>query len=220
MRPIGWKLLGLGTLGGLVVALAGCSSASGSSGGASSGASGADNVSADTPAPPDPVPLGKPLPGLEAADVTAFADGLDDFEEVEAPPRLGPLFNARSCAECHGLGAPGGAGAISVVRFGHVDRETGAFDALDAKGGSLLQLFSVDPSLQEVLPREANVVGHRNTTPIFGDGLVEAIPDDQIRAVAAQQAASAPDMAGKVALVTEDSDHAQHVGRLGWKAQH
>src|SRR5207249_2324504 len=36
----------------------------------------------------------------------------------------------------------------------------------------------------------------------------------------AAQAADQPDMAGKVAVVTEGSDGAQHVGRFGWKAQH
>src|SRR5207237_3180580 len=45
---------------------------------------------------------GDPLPGLAADDQAAFADGLAQFSKVEPfDDGLGPVFNGRSCAECH-----------------------------------------------------------------------------------------------------------------------
>jgi CxxC motif-containing protein (DUF1111 family) len=39
-----------------------------------------------------------PLPGLARADRQLFVTGQFQFTEVDDLPRLGPLFNARSCA--------------------------------------------------------------------------------------------------------------------------
>ena len=114
--------------------------------------------------PPDPM-FGDPLPGLSPADLTLFNEGKDAFEEVEEVPRLGPIFNARSCAECHSFPTTGGGSAVNEVRFGRLSH--GVFDDLASQGGSLLQLFATRPECQELLPANANVVGHRNSTPLF-----------------------------------------------------
>ena len=49
--------------------------------------------------------LTNPLPGLTSAQLVAFNDGLEEFEEVDTIEEgLGPVFNGKSCAECHAGG--------------------------------------------------------------------------------------------------------------------
>jgi CxxC motif-containing protein (DUF1111 family) len=160
--------------------------------------------------------FGLALSGLTAEQLAAFQEGRTEFLNVETPEGgLGPIFNGRSCVECHGVPAPGGASNISVVRFGH--SENGLFDALDAKGGSLLQRFAIDPALRERIPREANVVADRQSTPLFGLGLIEAIPDEAILANAAR---AKPDgIAGRAAIIDDVVSGKRLVGKFGWKAQ-
>jgi CxxC motif-containing protein (DUF1111 family) len=164
---------------------------------------------------PLPPQFGDPLPG---ADLDLFNEGKDAFEEVEEVPRLGPIFNARGCAECHTFPTTGGASAVNEVRFGRLSH--GVFDDLASQGGSLLQLFAIKPECQELLPANANVVGHRNSTPLFGAGLIEAIPDAQIEAYANVLQANYPGQAGQAHYVPSVSEGGQvHVGRFGWKSQ-
>ena len=159
--------------------------------------------------------FGDPLPGLTAEQLELFKDGLEDFKEVEEVEKgLGPGFNARSCGECHSTPAPGGASAMTVVRFGRV--ENGQYDPLTEKGGSLLQLFAIAPECQERVPAEANVVASRVTTPLFGAGLVENIPDEAIIANAEGQSAA---LRGRVHMVMDAATKQMRVGRFGWKAQ-
>lgn len=57
------------------------------------------------------------LPGTTAR-FAQFAGGQHEFTDVEDIPRLGPLFNSRSCGSCHFQPALGGSGAfISEVRI-------------------------------------------------------------------------------------------------------
>jgi CxxC motif-containing protein (DUF1111 family) len=169
------------------------------------------------PAPRPASPgFGGPLPGLTAEQLAAFEEGRTEFLNVETPESgLGPIFNGRSCVECHGVPAPGGASAITVTRFGRV--VNGVFDPLESLGGSLLQRFAIDPAAREVVPHEANVVIERQATPVFGLGLIEAIPDATILAMAARDK---PDgVRGRAAWVTDVVSGQQKVGKFGWKAQ-
>jgi CxxC motif-containing protein (DUF1111 family) len=94
----------------------------------------------------------------------------------------------------------------------------GLFDPLEHLGGSLLQRFAIDPVAREQVPREANVVAQRNSTPLFGLGLIEAIPDAAIVAHAERRK---PDgIAGRAAMVVDATTGETRVGRFGWKAQH
>ncbi len=157
-----------------------------------------------------------PLPNLTADLLTAFSDGLEEFTNREdAAGGLGPIFNQNSCAACHVQGGIGGAGFINVTRFGRVTN--GTFDPLADLGGSLLQALSINPAARELVPREANVVARRQTTPLFGLGLVEAIPDDVILAGVHE---GKPDgVKGKAHMVTDIVSGQRMVGRFGWKAQ-
>jgi CxxC motif-containing protein (DUF1111 family) len=102
-----------------------------------------------------------------------------------------------------------------VTRFGRI--VNGVFDSLANLGGSLLQRFAIDPAAQEVVPPEANVVAQRLSPPLFGAGLIEAIPDAAILAYAAQ--AKGDGIFGRAAIVTDVATGTQRVGRFGWKAQ-
>ena len=120
---------------------------------------------------------GSPLPGITPAEFELFRMGREDFIEVEsAGDGLGPAFNGTSCAVCHSVPAVGGISTMTEVRGGYRD-EDGKFTALN--GGTLYHLFSVpDHRCQVQIPAEANVIGRRAPIPLFGAGLVEAIPDE------------------------------------------
>jgi len=172
--------------------------------------------------PPMPRPnpakpqFGDPLPGLSSAQLELFVDGKADFEKTEdVEGGLGPIFNESSCVACHNGGATGGASPRNVTRFGRVT-PTG-FDSLDALGGSLLQDHAILPAAIELVPREANLVVRRNSTPVFGLGLIEAIPDATILANVRKQPADG--VKGKANLVTDVVSGQTRVGRFGWKAQ-
>src|SRR5947209_7880580 len=92
---------------------------------------------------PSSPPVGDSVAGLTAAQRTAFADGKSDFTEVETVnDGLGPVFNGRSCAECHNDGAVGGGSPRTVTRFGTITN--GAFDPLTQFGGSLIQVRGIN----------------------------------------------------------------------------
>lgn len=165
------------------------------------------------PAPPSPA---VPLTGLTSAELAAFRAGAAVFRQVETVDSgLGPIFNDSSCAACHNNPALGGASRRVVTRFGATTN--GVFDPLTTRGGSLLQARAIDPAFHEVVPRNANTVAQRVTTPVFGAGLIEAIPDATLIAAAAAQTADG--IHGHVSLLNDVTTGAQRVGRFGWKAQ-
>jgi CxxC motif-containing protein (DUF1111 family) len=175
--------------------------------------------------------IGDPLPGITAEE---FAEAKAAFEVVdEIDDGLGPIFNERGCAICHSLGASGGAGVQIERRFGRFNAD-GTFNTLANKGGSLRQLFSVGTFIglngqtctvpNEVEPPEATVhnVG-RMTTPLFGAGLIDAIPDAVIAANAAAQPAAVRGVVNRVPVLLPNPSeptalNTTRVGRFGWKA--
>ncbi|MDR3403204.1 MAG: di-heme oxidoredictase family protein [Chthoniobacter sp.] len=168
------------------------------------------------PAPHASGRLGDPLPDLTQDQLAAFTDGLGEFESVETPESgLGPIFNNTSCANCHANPTIGGASALSVTRFGREDK--GVFDPLAAEGGSLLQSRAINPAALEHIPADATVVAERQTTPLFGAGLIEAIRDQDIEALAKRPKADG--VLGRAAMITDVTTGDQRVGRFGWKAQ-
>ncbi len=160
--------------------------------------------------------LGQALAGLTTAQLAAFNVGRLDFRKAEtADSGLGPIFNDVSCVACHDAGGTGGASRRTVTRFGRT--VNGVFDPLESLGGSLLQERSINPAIREVVPREANTVARRVTTPLFGAGLIEAIPDSAI--VLGTLRAKPPGIAGKVSVVKDVVSGENRIGRFGWKAQ-
>ena len=173
---------------------------------------------------------GDPLPGTDAA---GFAEAKAAFATVEGlDDGLGPIFNEKACGNCHTQGAIGGAGVQIERRFGRFDN--GIFNSLANKGGSLRQLFTVGAFTGksgqscnvplEVEPSDATVhnVG-RLTTPLFGAGLIDAIPDSVIAANATNQSSAVRGVVNRVrVLLPNPADPSQvlngtRVGRFGWK---
>ena len=163
---------------------------------------------------------GDPLPGLTPTEFTEFRLGLEDFTEVEtAEDGLGPAFNGTSCAVCHNVPAIGGIGVMLETRAAYQDA-SGEFRALDAEGDTLMHLFSVPPHrCQPVIPDDVNVVARRAPIPLFGAGLVEAIPDDTIQALEDPFDRDGNGVSGRAAIVVDVATGQRRVGRFGWKAQ-
>jgi CxxC motif-containing protein (DUF1111 family) len=166
---------------------------------------------------------GDPLPGLTAVEFQEFRLGLDDFTEVEETEEgLGPAFNGTSCGACHNVPAVGGTGTVTELRAGRLN-ERGEFEALDPSGGgeTLFQTFSVPAhGCQAIVPAAANVIARRVAIPLFGAGLVEAIPDDTIRALEDPFDRNGDEISGRASIIVDAATREQRVGRFGWKAQH
>ena len=164
---------------------------------------------------------GDPLPGLTSREFTEFRLGLDDFTEVETSEEgLGPAFNATSCAVCHSVPAIGGTSAVLETRAATTD-EAGGFKALDGTGETLMHLFSIPThGCQPVIPDHATIIAHRAPIPVFGAGLVEAIPDDTILRLADPDDRDRDGVSGRAAIVVDAATGNSRVGRFGWKAQH
>ena len=175
--------------------------------------------------PPQQNAFGQPLPGLSPALITTFNEAREEFREVEdVDDGLGPVFNGRSCGECHNVPVLGGGSERVVTRFG--TRTNGAFDALTRLGGSLIQNRAIGPNdgsthpfRPERVPAEGTIVTRRRSTPLFGLGLVDATPDSTFVALAAEQGARRDGTAGRVAMVDNPAVGMQTVGKFGWKAQ-
>jgi len=165
--------------------------------------------------------LGEPLTGISAADLEEFRMGLDDFLEVETSEEgLGPAFNGTSCAVCHNVPVVGGGGVIAEIRAAGRDAQ-GRPVALSPDGETLFQLFSTPlHGCQVQLPPEAVIIARRIPIPLFGAGLVEAIPDDTILGLADPDDSNRDGISGRAAVIRDLATGDRRVGRFGWKAQH
>lgn len=174
--------------------------------------------------PPD-LPFGSPLPGLSPEMTALFSAGRREFIDQKAvADGLGPVFNARSCGECHIAPVAGGSAARAVTRVGTT--ANGIFDPLTELGGSQLQSSGIGTPegsthqfLGERVPQQATIVVRRRTPALFGLGLVDATDDATFIALAAAQAARGDGVAGRAALVDNILAGMKTVGKFGWKAQ-
>ena len=182
-----------------------------------------------TPPPPrDGSGFGAHLQGLDPTRRAQFDEGRREFTRRWRPDQgLGPVFNGQSCVECHDGPAAGGSGrnlaATRVTRFG---RWTGgSFDPLEHLGGTLIQRRSLRefsrayPIPGETVPLEANVRAFRAASPMFGAGLLEAIPAAEILARADPDDADRDGVSGRPNRVQNHETGARELGRFGWKAQ-
>jgi CxxC motif-containing protein (DUF1111 family) len=171
--------------------------------------------------------LGGPLPRLTAAEQAAFHVGVEEFEEVETfEEGLGPAFNGKGCADCHSHPVLGGSSPnleeTVVVRIGR--RVNGAFDPMIEYGGPVLQRRSLResypncPVLPEQVPPEATFVSRRVTPPVFGAGLIEAIPDAAILQRIDPGDRDNDGITGAVNRVYNPESKQEEIGRFGWKA--
>jgi CxxC motif-containing protein (DUF1111 family) len=168
-----------------------------------------------------PVNFGDPVAGLSPTELMRFDEGKDEFEEEETPDDgLGPVFNATSCAACHSSPAVGGDSNILETRFGTLVGNK--FDPMLNAGGSLIQTEGIDRKhgcRGEIVPAEATIVAQRKSTPLFGLGLVDHVPDATLQQLARDQRRIAPGIAGRASIVVDAASGSTRVGRFGWKAQ-
>jgi CxxC motif-containing protein (DUF1111 family) len=156
-----------------------------------------------------PTPRGA-LSGLSSSEISAFQTGQAAFNEVERPADgLGPIFNGRSCNECH----PNGAGSARISNI----VGTGTAAQWNA-GGPVLQVNAIIGFLPEPIPRNI-AVGRRRSMTTQGLGLVGAIPDADLLAEQASQLSSFPLLAGKANIVIDAVTGSQRVGRIGQQSQ-
>jgi CxxC motif-containing protein (DUF1111 family) len=165
-----------------------------------------------------PAGAGDPLPGITPTEFESFRLGLDDFVEIEQPGEgLGPLFNGAGCAACHNVPVIGGITPMTEMRAGHRDAE-GKFHVVGFT--TLFQMFSIpNHQCQAVMPPEVNVIARRMPIPLFGAGLVEAVPDETLLALEDPFDRDRDGISGRAAIVTDVSTGQRRVGRFGWKAQ-
>lgn len=170
--------------------------------------------------------LGDPLRDLSDEELARFEAGKDEFEEVETIEEgLGPVFNEAACSTCH-TNPVGGTTGRAERRFGKLNAD-GSFDPMASVGGSLIQDRGIgqvdgDPAhtyLAELVPPDATISAGRITTPLFGLGLVDAVPDEYFVQLARFQAVATPRTAGTPNMVLEIATGQTRVGRFGWKAQ-
>ena len=160
------------------------------------------------------------------------------FEEVEQlSDGLGPLYNAQSCRECHESPVSGAASQVTELRVGHQGPE-GHFrnpeipianGAEVIAGRSLVNDRAICPNaafhdkeIQERVPETETIRTLRLSLNLLGDGFVEAVADQTLVDLAAQQCKSSHrKICGQVLQVPiVEAPGQMSVGRFGWKDQH
>jgi CxxC motif-containing protein (DUF1111 family) len=163
-----------------------------------------------------------PIDGLSGAELAAFTRGDAEFGRRFAPNTgLGPIFNDVSCAACHsgdGRGRPGNA----LTRIGDPGN-----DMLRALGGPQIQDRAIPGAMAESMPT-GHAYSVRLPPPVFGVGLIEAIPEAAILANADPNDLDGDGISGRPNWVTPPawvpatepgSGGEARIGRFGRKAQ-
>jgi CxxC motif-containing protein (DUF1111 family) len=174
-----------------------------------------------TEAAPDGDIFDAALPGLTADELAAFVRGDGEFGRRFAPSTgLGPIFNNVSCASCH---SGDGRGRLinALQRIGTADN-----DLLRSVGGPQIQDKAISGAEPEQLP-PGTPVSLRLPPPVFGVGLLEAIPDATILALADPDDRDGDGISGRPNWVTPHdyvpnaptNGAGQRIGRFGRKAQ-
>src|ERR1700692_969481 len=193
-------------------------------------------ISAATRFPEAPTGCNNKTNGI-VDDVTHQADQVK-FEGVEQlSDGLGPLYNAQSCAECHGSPVSGGASQVTELRVGHQGPD-GRFRTPDipiahgaevVTGRSLVNDRAICPNaafpdkeIQERVPETETIRTLRLSLNLLGDGFVEAVADQALVDLAKQQCKSSHGkICGQILYVPiVEAPGQMGVGRFGWKDQH
>ncbi len=160
-----------------------------------------------------------PIDGLSSAELAAFVEGDTQFgKPFSAAQGLGPIFNNVSCASCHsgdGRGRPENA----LTRF-----SLGLDPALGL-GGPQLQDKAIPGAQPETLPAGVDR-SLRLPPPVFGVGLIEAIPESDLLANADPADSDGDGISGRPNFVLPPEFMAAHLptgvpalGRFSRKAQ-
>ncbi len=148
--------------------------------------------------------LGGPGQVLQGEPLARFLQGRALFDrDFGLSSGLGPRFNGDACRSCHFDGAVGGAGPadVDVLRQGGV-----------AAARSLLHRHASD-GLRPEPAAEATFFERRQTPPLFGLGLVDAISSEAILAAEDPEDRDGDGIRGRAARLPDG-----RLGRFGWKA--
>ena len=166
--------------------------------------------------------LDAPIEGLSGAELTLFLRGDAEFGRRFAPvDGLGPIFNNVSCISCH---SGDGRGRPNNVLF-RIGQEADGF--LAELGGPQIQDKAIPGAEAELLPAGV-AVSVRLPPPVFGVGLIEAIPESAILANVDSLDTNADGISGRpnwtygAEYVTTDErggGPGLRLGRFGRKAQ-
>src|SRR5271169_296678 len=188
--------------------------------------------------PPAEAPTGFDNKSNGVADDATHQADQKTFEEVEQlSDGLGPLYNAQSCRECHQSPVSGAASQVSELRVGHQALD-GHFrnpeipiarGTVVISGRSLVNDRAICPNaafpnneIQERVPETESIRTLRLSLNLLGDGFVEALSDQTLIDLAAQQCKSSHHkICGQVLEVPiVEAPGQMAVGRFGWKDQH
>jgi len=148
----------------------------------------------------------------------------------DASTGLGPVFNARACVDCHQNPVSGGSSQFTEIRAGHNDAN-GNFVAATVPindgtniiaNRSIINDRALIPQAQEHIPDTENIRALRAALNTLGDGLVEAIDDKTLQAIAQHQVdVSEGRIHGEaVEVPVLEAPGQTRIGRFGWKDQH
>jgi len=163
-----------------------------------------------------------PLDGMTGAELAAFVRGDGEFGRPFSPATgLGPIFNDVSCAACH---SGDGRGLLrnALKRIG-----TPSDGFLDSLGGPQIQDKAIAGMVPEPVPAGV-AVSVRLPPPVFGSGLIEAIPASAILANVDSLDADLDGVSGRpnwvpaaafVPATEPNGGPGLHIGRFGRKAQ-
>ena len=163
-----------------------------------------------------------PIDGLNSSELAAFARGDAEFERQFSPSTgLGPIFNDVSCATCH---SGDGRGLLrnALIRIG----EPGD-SFLASVGGPQIQDKAIAGAHPESVPSGV-AVSVRLPPPVFGAGLIEAIPEAAILAYADPDDLDGDGISGRpnfveaagfVPITEPGGGSGPRLGRFGRKAQ-
>jgi CxxC motif-containing protein (DUF1111 family) len=151
-------------------------------------------------------------------------------QDHDASTGLGPVFNARACADCHQNPVSGGSSQFTEIRAGHLDAN-GNFVAATVPindgantiaNRSIINDRALIPQAQEHIPDAENIRALRAALNTLGDGFVEAIDDSTLQAIAQHQIeVSEGRIHGEaVEVPVLESPGQSRIGRFGWKDQH
>jgi CxxC motif-containing protein (DUF1111 family) len=194
--------------------------------------------------------LGRPGPKAVSAESVAAGRTLFNHDWTANDPLtkgdgLGPVFNATSCVACHSQGGPGGGGPIArnVTVYGLTSEPKRGVPP-----SGVVHQKAIRPEFQETLnlvhatlphepsiplsvltdrsrPRSADVVvTQRNTPALFGDGLIDAVPDETLLSHQREHSTAArlvglngardSKVRGRIARLADG-----RIGRFGWKLE-
>src|SRR6201984_3327134 len=169
--------------------------------------------------------------GIVEPSGDAYALDQTRFEQDDdARTGLGPVFNARACANCPQNPVRDASSQFTEIRAGHNDAN-GNFVAATVPindganiiaNRSIINDRALIPQAQEHIPDTENIRAFRAALNTLGDGFIEAIDDGTLQAIAQHQLeVSHGRIHGEaVEVPVLEAPGQTRIGRFGWKDQH